>query len=215
MTEMDAPTPKKTITLANWIDALPDWSYAAVQRVGDRYSAQLIDLTVFDPAETGTSHYVEGDTPEDALQALAEATCGPDTLLDIPRSAKWREAHGPDGVDELEKDAADWRAIREAMHAARGCIGAMPTAQEFLTEYGHCYERARAVENARRRLEQTLGGVGDDATAGNLATARAQEQYFRMQHPGIFADPETPAGHEVRPIETSMEEENETDELSD
>ena len=39
----------------------------------------------------------DGPTPEDALQALAEAVCGPDTLLDLGCSRRWEEAHGPDG----------------------------------------------------------------------------------------------------------------------
>ena len=55
----------------------------------------------------GSRQEVEGDTPEDALQALCEAYHrDEDALLDIGRSAKWTAEHGPDGVAGLQEGEA-------------------------------------------------------------------------------------------------------------
>ena len=61
---------------------------------------------------------VPGPTPEDALQALCESYHGdPDALLDIGRSRKWEQAHGPDGVAGLCKGEAGVVVCRDgALH---------------------------------------------------------------------------------------------------
>lgn len=43
----------------------------------------------------------EKHSPEDVLQATVEKLFGEDVLLDLDRSTKWRQVHGPDGVAGL------------------------------------------------------------------------------------------------------------------
>ena len=52
-------------------------------------------------ATAGSSTVACYNHAEDALQAICVSLCGPDALLDLGRSRKWEQAHGPDGVAGL------------------------------------------------------------------------------------------------------------------
>jgi hypothetical protein len=90
----------KTITLAEWLKGIGVAIYGADDGL---FTARLFNRSGF-----GT-----GPTPEGALQALCGATCGPDTLLDIGRSEKWQQAHGPDGVAGLCEGEAGFVICRD------------------------------------------------------------------------------------------------------
>ena len=97
---MSTETAPKTITLADWLKDIlarhngdnADFA-VTVAACGDGSGEFLAFLD--------QGKFITCDSPEDALQALAEAVCGPDVLLDIGRSAAWEKAHGPDGVAGL------------------------------------------------------------------------------------------------------------------
>jgi len=165
---MAAPT--KTITLADFLDGL-DY---AVMLLGDSNTDQFHAIATNDELTS-----TDGDTPEDALQALAEATCGPDTLLDIGRSEKWQQAHGPeDWWTQFGIDLADGEAgvivrrggalvlVEKRCEDVPGCVNLDPT------KIGH-------VAGAARFCGFAIGGTMDRAsgevTVDHVAVCRPQD----------------------------------------
>lgn len=180
---MDAPT--KTITLGDWLKGCTIINVANNPHYG--YKATSIGFS-------GT-----GPTPEDALQALCEATCGEGTLLDLDRSERWIRECGPDMVAGLADgeagvvvckdgklvlvDRLSMRTVANIADAATRRIGRGTITGP--TPYTHTYRPGRNAE--------------PDTPAGPCRNT------FPTGLPVVY--PDTLAAAETRPIETSLEEE--------
>ena len=87
----------KEITLGDWLKDINESLQLLCEHANGSYTARWI----------GGFTIRTRSTPEDALQALCECYYhDDDTLLDIGRSRKWEQAHGPDGVAGLNEGEA-------------------------------------------------------------------------------------------------------------
>jgi hypothetical protein len=168
----------KEITLGDWLKGLLDaGQYIAMTMTGDGFRAVVEDAGRI---VLGTGPL---PTPEDALQALCEAYHrDEDALLDLDRSAKWRAAHGPDGVAGLCDGEAGIVVCRD---------GAL-----------HLVEKLPYPDSGYVRM-----GVPFKSPDGDIAIVEFSDQPWLVANP----DSDATTAANVRPIETSLEDESELD----
>jgi len=141
---MSTETAPKTITLGDWLKGMT------------RMVAGLGANGFYAAAEVGPTTYIgEGPTPEDALQELAETVCGPGTLLDLGRSAKWAAAHGPDGVAGLSEGECGVVEVKDGALRLMETLGT----PEYHTEGDQLIVEYRKAPNDTAGLAEGEWGV--------------------------------------------------------